>query len=110
MGPPSRLVDFVQWSWLYAMSEIVPVELLNEHQDGRIVEIVGPTDWQHRLEEMGLREGQLVRLIQRGEPFILAIQNHRLSLRCEPGTMILVEIESARASCSGLGLHGARFN
>jgi len=76
------------------MSEILPIELLNERQHGRIVEIVGPNDWQHRLEELGFREGQIVRLIQRGEPCIVAIHEQRLSLRCEPGTMILVEAEA----------------
>ncbi|WP_437231174.1 FeoA family protein [Planctomicrobium sp. SH661] len=70
----------------------MPVEALRENQCGRVVEIVGPTDWQHRLEELGLREGKSVRLIKQGEPCILAIQDQRLSLRCEPGTMVLVEV------------------
>lgn len=74
------------------VSEIVPVEFMGENQSGRIVEIIGPADWQHRLEELGLRTGKQVRLIKGGEPCILGIQGHRLSLRCEPGTMILVEL------------------
>lgn len=75
------------------MSEIVPVETLCESQSGRVVEIVGPMDWQHRLEELGLREGKRIQLVKGGEPCIIAIHEQRLSLRCEPGNMILVEID-----------------
>lgn len=74
------------------MSEILPVDFLENDQLGRVVELAGPEDWQHRLEELGMRPGQVVRLIQRGEPCIIGIQEKRLSLRCEPGTMILVEV------------------
>ncbi|WP_437184887.1 FeoA family protein [Planctomicrobium sp. SH668] len=77
------------------MSEILPIEAMHENQHGRIVEIVGPMNWQHRLQELGLCEGKLVRLVKRGEPCILAIHDQRLSLRCEPGTMVLVEIGAA---------------
>jgi len=74
------------------VSEILPVEALAVNQSGRVVEIVGPSAWQHRLEELGLSSGKLVRLIQGGEPCIIGLNDQRLSLRCEPGTMLLVEV------------------
>ena len=97
---PAVIVSFLIASKCVRMAEILPVELLNENQGGRIVDVMGPTDWQHRLEELGLQTGQQVRLIRRGEPCIIAVQDHRLSLRCEPGTMILVEVDLLETSAA----------
>ena len=73
------------------MSQIVPLEVLGENESGRIVEILGPEAWRHRLDELGLREGCLVRLIKRGQPCLIAIDGQRLSFRSDPAAMILVE-------------------
>lgn len=77
-----------------AVPEVIPFELLGESQCGQIVEIVGPSDWQQRLEELGLRAGKEIRLVRRGEPCIVGIDDQRISLRIQSDTMILVEINS----------------
>lgn len=86
-----RLNDFPSLKPASPVSEIVPLEALAENESARVVELVGPEDWCHRLEELGLRVGCLVRLIKRGEPCLLALSDQRLSLRCDPSTMVLVE-------------------
>ena len=73
------------------LREVLPLDLLRVGESGKIVEIVGPVEWKHRLEELGLREGCEVRVVKSGEPCILAVGGHRLSFRPDAGTMILVE-------------------
>jgi len=73
------------------VSEILPLEALSIGQQGRIVDFVGSDDWKHRLEEMGLREGAVVQLLRQGEPCLIGIGTQRLSLRCDPSMMVLVE-------------------
>ncbi|WP_175516946.1 FeoA family protein [Planctomicrobium piriforme] len=73
------------------MVDIIPLDNLGEGQSGRIVELVGPAAWKHRLEELGLRDGAIVSLIKRGEPCIIGIRSQRLSFRCDPDMMVLVE-------------------
>ena len=45
-----------------------------------------------RLAEMGLRAGVVLRMVKPGQPCILAIDNHRLSFRCDEAAAILVEV------------------
>lgn len=74
------------------MSQIVPLEMLQESERGRVMELVGPDAERHRLQEIGLREGVTVRLVKPGQPCIVAIDGQRLSFRADPGTMVLVEV------------------
>jgi ferrous iron transport protein A len=77
-------------------TQVVPLDLLQAHESGQILEVVAPDEWTHRLQELGLREGVTIRMVKPGEPCILAIDGHRFSYRCDPSTMIMVELaESA---------------
>lgn len=80
------------------VQEMIPLELLREGETGRVVDVIGPEAWVHRLKELGVREGALVRMVKSGEPLILAIQGHRLSFRADPTTTVFVEVESASNS------------
>lgn len=71
---------------------VLPLELLNVGESGRVVEISAPNDWGHRLQELGVREGATVRMVRSGEPSIIAVDGHRFSFRCDPSTSILVEV------------------
>jgi Fe2+ transport system protein FeoA len=81
-----------------AVIEIIPLETLVEGQRGCIVDLSGPLSWKHRMEEMGLREGTFVRLVKRGQPCIIAIEDRRLSLRGDPSSLILVEVVPAEST------------
>lgn len=76
-------------------SQIVPIDLLQASECGRVVEMVASEDWLHRLAELGLREGVTVRMVKPGEPSIIAVQGHRFSYRCDSSTMVLVEVTPA---------------
>lgn len=74
------------------MTQVIPLELLQESERGRVLELVAPDAERNRLQELGLREGATVRLVKRGEPCILAIDGQRLSFRADAGTLVLVEV------------------
>ncbi len=77
------------------VQEMIPLDLLKEGESGRVVEVVGPDGLVHRLKELGVREGALVRMVKTGEPSILAINGHRLSFRGDPATTVFVEVAMA---------------
>jgi len=73
------------------LQHIVPLQLLNAGEDGRIHEIDGQQELVVRLKEMGLAEGVTVRMVQSGEPCIIAYDNHRISFRGSDAAVIMVE-------------------
>ena len=74
------------------LSQAVPLKYLNEMDQGRVVDLIGPHESMHRLRELGLQDGTMVCVVKRGEPSILSIDGKRLSLRLDPATTILIEV------------------
>jgi len=70
---------------------IVPLELLSHNESATIVDIDGDPALVARLHEMGLNTGNEVRMVQCGEPCIIAVGGQRLSFRCADLAVILVE-------------------
>ena len=77
---------------MIASGPVVPLEMLQADECGRVTEIAASEEWAHRLKELGLREGVTVRMVRAGEPCIIAVQGHRFTYRCDPATLILVEV------------------
>ena len=75
-------------------SPLIPLELLAAGEHGRIQELDGSPEFVHRLEEMGLRIGAMICMVQPGSPCILAVGNHRFSLRIDETATVLVAVES----------------
>ena len=71
---------------------MVPLEMLSAGEHGFIRELDGAPEFVHRLEEMGLRIGAAVAMVRPGSPCILAVGNHRFSLRTDEAVAILVEV------------------
>ena len=78
-------------------THVVPLDFLQAEESGLIAEVVAPGEWTHRLQELGLREGVAIRMVKPGEPCILALDGHRFSYRCDPSTMIMVELAESVA-------------
>ena len=74
------------------MSLVVPMHLLNPGETGCIREIDGVAPLVRRLDEMGLRAGVEVRMVQPGHPCIVAFDHQRLSFRGEEDAVVLVEV------------------
>lgn len=71
---------------------MIPLELLKAGEEGAVHCVDGCESFTHRLAEMGLREGALVRMIRPGCPCLVAINDNRMSLRIEGSASILVEV------------------
>lgn len=61
-------------------------------EQGRIRDLDGSDEFVHRLAEMGLGIGEIVCMVQPGSPCILAVGNHRFSLRIEDSAAVMVEV------------------
>ena len=80
------------------MDNIVPLELMACGEVGVVAQIDGPAEIVHRLAEMGLRERASVRMVQPGRPCIIAVDEHRFSLRADEDVRILVALNASRGS------------
>ncbi len=72
--------------------QIVPLELMATGEQGRISDVDGSPEFVVRLHEMGLQEGTQVRMVKPGSPCILAVNDHRFSLRFDDCATVLVEV------------------
>jgi ferrous iron transport protein A len=63
-------------------------------QCGRIAGLIGPAEIRHRLLEMGLTRGTLVRLVRvapMGDPVKLQVRGYRLSVRKSEAASVLLD-------------------
>ena len=68
---------------------------LREGQSATIVEVSGDDAIAVRLMEMGLTDGERVKLIgfaPMGDPLEITIRGYRLSLRCSEAKRVVVEL------------------
>ena len=72
--------------------QILPMQLLNPGETGCIMDVEGDTQLVRRLDEMGLRAGVEIRMVQPGRPCIVAFDHQRLSFRGDDEAVVLVEV------------------
>lgn len=77
------------------MSELVPLMMLAAGQMARVDQLLGLPEQVHRLEEIGLRLGAEVEMLQPGAPCIVRLAGHRLCFRGDELTQVLVRVEEA---------------
>ena len=73
--------------------ELMPISLLRAGQAAWVAELVGDRDHCHRLEELGLRCGAAIEMVQPGTPCIVRLAGSRLCLRHDELTGVLVTQE-----------------
>ncbi|HUE75014.1 MAG TPA: FeoA family protein [Pirellulaceae bacterium] len=61
--------------------DLFPLQMLPPGQIASIDQLLGDADSVHRLEEMGLRVGEHVEMVQAGSPCIIRLRGHKLCLR-----------------------------
>lgn len=74
---------------------LVPLGMLRAGQSGRIGAVTGVGGLAHRLHEMGMRSGAFVQMIRSGSPCIIRIDGHKLCLRADELTNVLVRMGAA---------------
>lgn len=72
------------------MSELVPLKLLRPGETAGVGEVLGSTEDVRRLEELGLRKGTQIQMVQPGSPCIIRVGRQRLCFRADELTSVLV--------------------
>ncbi len=70
--------------------DIVPLNLLRTGQWALVDQILGQPDVIHRLQELGLRGGVSVEMVQSGSPCIIRLGSQKLCLRTDELISVLV--------------------
>lgn len=79
-----------------AVSDLIPLHMLSRGEVGEIDQLVGKADDVQRLEELGLRSGVVIEMLQPGVPCIVGLAGHRLCFRQNEAVGILVRAGVAR--------------
>ena len=77
------------------MPDTFPLQMLAAGQRARIDQLVGRPDEVHRLEELGMRVGQRVEVLQSGSTCIVQLDGARLAFRDHEGFLVLVRLGEA---------------
>ena len=72
------------------MQDIIPLNLLRVGQTARVDQLLGKPDQVHRLEELGLRGGVELTMLQPGSPCIIRLAGQKLCFRADEVTSVLV--------------------
>jgi ferrous iron transport protein A len=78
----------------------MPLGSLQAGASAVVVRIDGQPNLVLRLNEMGLRPGCQVRMIQPGAACVVAVGNHRFGFRGAEAALVLVEVPSSVAVAS----------
>ncbi len=72
------------------MHDLVPLHLLSPGQSASVGHVSGRPDQVHRLEELGLRGGATVEMVQRGSPCVIRLAGKKLCFRADELLRVLV--------------------
>jgi len=73
-----------------AIDGLIPLQLMSPGQRGEVDHIVGRADDVHRLQEIGLRDGTRIEMVQSGNPCIVRLEGHALCFRADDLMRVLV--------------------
>ena len=74
------------------MFDLIPLGSLRAGQSGLVAQVVGHADHIHRLEELGVRDGASVEILQAGSPCIVQLAGNKLCFRGGETMSILVRM------------------
>jgi Fe2+ transport system protein FeoA len=72
------------------IQQLVPLSMLTSGQTAQVGHVLGRADQVHRLEELGLRGGARIEMVQPGSPCIIRLGAHKLCFRADELTRVLV--------------------
>ena len=70
--------------------ELIPLNLLCPGQSAHVGQVSGRPDEVHRLEELGLRGGAAIEMVQSGSPCIIRLAGQKLCFRADDLLHVLV--------------------
>jgi Fe2+ transport system protein FeoA len=74
--------------------EAFPLQFLPPGQTADIDQVLGDPDSVHRLQEMGMRVGDQVEMVQAGDPCIVRLRGHKLCIRDGNHFQVLVRMRN----------------
>ena len=77
------------------MHTLIPLSLLAPGQRAEVDQITGRPDEVHRLEELGLRGGAAIEMLQSGSPCIIRLAGQKLCFRTDELLSVLVRLGAA---------------
>jgi len=91
---PKMLVrlSFISPPFSPAMPDLLPIHLLTLGQRAHIDQVLGCPDQVHRLQELGMRVGTPVEMVQSGSPCIVKLDGNRLAFRDNEVISVLVRL------------------
>ena len=78
--------------------ELIPLQHLRRGQSAEVVQVLGRPEQVHRLQELGLRGGTHVQMVQPGSPCIIKLSGHSLCFRAAELLRVLVHPVRAHAN------------
>ena len=72
------------------MENLFPLQFATAGSAVQVCQVSGSPMAVHRLQELGLREGVAMQILQAGTPCIVQLAGHKLALRNEDDVMVLV--------------------
>jgi len=77
------------------MPDTFPLQMVPVGQRARIDQLLGRPDEVHRLQELGIRVGQPIEVLQSGSTCIVELDGTRLAFREHEGFRVLVRLGEA---------------
>lgn len=77
------------------MPDTLPLQMLAAGQCARIDQLVGRPDEVHRLQELGMRVGTSIEMLQTGATCIVKLDGAKLAFRDHEGFRVLVKLGAA---------------
>ncbi len=87
-----RLVLTKHQNTMATVHDWIPLNLAPAGQTARVTQLLGHADEVHRLEELGLREGAEIEIMQSGTPCIIRLAGHKLCFRDSDAFHVLVRL------------------
>jgi Fe2+ transport system protein FeoA len=72
------------------MHDLLPLNCLRAGQFALVAQLLGTSEHVHRLQELGLRDGVEVAMVQPGVPCIIRLAGQKLCFRADELTSVLV--------------------
>jgi Fe2+ transport system protein FeoA len=78
------------------VDDLIPLNLLAAGDSALVDRVLGRPDEVHRLEELGLRGGAAIEMLQSGSPCIIRLAGQKLCFRADELLSVLVRRGAAR--------------
>jgi Fe2+ transport system protein FeoA len=72
------------------MHEFIPLTVLRRGEVAEVYELTGPPEQIRQLEELGLRRGMRLEMLQAGSPCIIRVSGSKLCFRNDEAVRVLV--------------------